>query len=304
MADVSSPFGSEVDPTASAPAVPAAELRRLLSWFADVRRDLPWRHPDAGAWAVLVSEIMLQQTPVVRVLPVYAAWLARWPEPASLAAEASGEAIRAWGRLGYPRRALRLHEAARVVVARHGGHVPDDVDALLALPGVGTYTARAVAAFAHGQRHAVIDTNVRRVVARWRQGRADVATMPLPVVEALLPEPAAEAVLVSAALMELGALVCSARNPACDACPFRDGCAWRAAGYPPGTPRKAQGYAGTDRQARGRMLALLREAPAGCAEVELLAVCHDPEQASRALAGLLTDRLVTRHPDGVVGLPD
>jgi A/G-specific adenine glycosylase len=278
-------------------------VRRLQDWFAEVRRDLPWRDPGAGAWAVLVSEIMLQQTPVVRVLPVYAAWLARWPDPASLAAAPSGEAIRAWGRLGYPRRALRLHEAARLVVERHDGEVPADVDALLALPGVGTYTARAVAAFAHGQRHAVIDTNVRRVVARWRQGRADAVTMPLAAVEELLPAPASEAVVVSAALMELGALVCTARAPACDSCPFRDSCAWRAAGYPPGAARRSQGYAGTDRQVRGRMLALLRDGTAARSEPELLAVCPDPAQAERALAGLLADGLVARGPDGTIGLP-
>src|SRR4051794_6345789 len=151
---------------------------------------------------------MLQQTPVRRVLPVYEQWLSRWPSPAHLAAEASGEAIRAWGRLGYPRRALRLHAAATAIAAEHGGAVPTELEHLLALPGVGSYTARAVAVFAHGQRHAVIDTNVRRVVARWHEGRGDAARMPLATVEGLLPEDDAAAVEVSAALMELGALVC------------------------------------------------------------------------------------------------
>ena len=127
--------------------------------------------PEATPWAVLVSEIMLQQTPVARVLPVYEAWLARWPTPASLAASPAGEAVRAWGRLGYPRRAIRLHATAQALVERHGGEIPSSVDALRALPGIGSYTAAAVASFAFGQRHAVLDTNVRRVLARLINGR-------------------------------------------------------------------------------------------------------------------------------------
>ena len=138
----------------------------VLNWYAEHARDLPWRSPGTSAWAVLVSEVMLQQTPVARVEPVYRAWLERWPTPAALAAEPPGEAVRAWGRLGYPRRALRLHAAATEVVARHGGELPTTYDELRALPGVGEYTAAAVASFAHGARHAVLDTNVRRVLAR------------------------------------------------------------------------------------------------------------------------------------------
>lgn len=273
-----------------------AELERLRSWFAVVRRDLPWRRPDAGAWGVLVSEVMLQQTPVRRVLPVYEQWLARWPTPAQLAAEASGEAIRAWGRLGYPRRALRLHAAATAMVENHDGAVPSELEQLLALPGVGAYTARAVAAFAHGQRHAVIDTNVRRVVARWREGRADAARMPLATVEQLLPADDAAAVEVSAALMELGALVCTARAPRCGDCPMAGTCVWRLAGSPElaAPVRRTQTYAGTDRQMRGRMLLRLREAAAPVSQSELMRVCADPAQAERALAGLLADGLVER----------
>lgn len=282
----------------------AADLERLARWFSVARRDLPWRDPSAGAWAVLVSEVMLQQTPVVRVLPAYRSWLQRWPTPADLAAEPAGEAIRMWGRLGYPRRAVRLHAAAVAVVERHGGIVPDDVDALLALPGVGTYTARAVAAFAHGQRHAVIDTNVRRVVARWWQGRADVAAMPLPVVEVLLPEEPHAAVVVSAALMELGALVCSARSPRCGDCPLAASCAWLSAGRPPmEQPRRRQGYEGTDRQVRGRMLALLRAQDAPAARRDLLGLCPDRAQAHRALDGLLADGLLEPCGDSTVALP-
>src|SRR3954470_7118450 len=134
-------------------------------WYADNARDLPWRRPDVSPWAVLVSEVMLQQTPVARVVPAWQEWMQRWPTPADLAAEPAGEAVRAWGRLGYPRRALRLHTAARAIVEQHGGEVPASYDDLRALPGVGDYTAAAVATFAHGRRHVVLDTNVRRVLA-------------------------------------------------------------------------------------------------------------------------------------------
>src|SRR4051794_13822924 len=277
---------------------------RLSAWFAQSRRDLPWRDPAAGPWAGLVSEGMLQQTPVARVLPIYREWLDRWPTPAALAAASAGDAIRAWGRLGYPRRALRLHAAAGVIVERHDGRVPVDVEELLALPGVGTYTARAVAAFAHGQRHAVIDTNVRRVVSRWQTGRADATTMLLAVVEALLPPEPEQAVVMSAALMELGALVCTARAPRCEGCPLTGSCAWRAAGQPPlERPRRSQTYAGTDRQARGRLLAALRDAAEPLPRHQLLAEWAPQPQADRALAGLLADGLVQETPDGRLALP-
>src|SRR5690242_8151205 len=142
----------------------------VLRWYDEHARELPWRGEQASPWSVMVSEFMLQQTPVARVLPVHAEWLRRWPTPAALAAESTGAAIRAWGRLGYPRRALRLHAAAMVIVERHGGEVPASYDDLLALPGVGDYTAAAIASFAYGRRHVVLDTNVRRVLARWVEG--------------------------------------------------------------------------------------------------------------------------------------
>src|SRR4051794_25044642 len=175
----------------------ALAVPTVLAWYDRAARDLPWRRPDASPWAVLVSELMLQQTPVARVLPAYAAWLERWPTPAALAAEPVAEAIRQWGRLGYPRRALRLHGAAVAITERHSGRVPSDVVDLLALPGVGDYTARAVAAFAFGQRQPVVDTNVRRVVARAIEGRAEAGapstTRDLAALERLLPDDAATA---------------------------------------------------------------------------------------------------------------
>src|SRR5271169_598245 len=197
----------------------------VLDWFSRHARDLPWRGPGTTPWSVLVSEIMLQQTPVARVVPAHQSWLARWPAPAALAAEPAGEAIRQWGRLGYPRRALRLHETAAIVTARHGGAVPDDIDALLALPGIGSYTAAAVASFAFGQRHAVLDTNVRRVLTRLAGGQARVGRAPSTA------EPAVAA-RWSVAVMELGAIVCTAANPRCTACPVAGHCAWLAAGRP------------------------------------------------------------------------
>ncbi len=279
--------------------MPEAELAALaIRWYDQNARDLPWRKPGVGAWPILVSEIMLQQTPVARVLPAWHAWLARWPEPAALAADTPAEAIRMWGRLGYPRRALRLHECAVALVERHGGQVPTDLEQLLALPGVGSYTARAVAAFAYGQRHPVVDTNVRRLVARAVGGQPDAgpATRPADLVatEALLPAEPAVAARASAAFMELGALVCTARSPRCGDCPLAGRCAWRASGRPAptGPTRRPQRYAGTDRQVRGRLLAVLRESTGPVSRERLDLVWADDVQRARALAGLVEDGLV------------
>ncbi|MEV1329528.1 A/G-specific adenine glycosylase [Micromonospora costi] len=267
-------------------------------WYEENARDLPWRKPGVSPWAILVSEVMLQQTPVVRVLPAYEAWLARWPVPAALAEDTPAEAIRMWGRLGYPRRALRLRECAVAILERHGGEVPDRLDQLLALPGVGTYTARAVAAFAYGQRHPVVDTNVRRVVCRAVAGEPDAGptTRPadLTATEALLPDDPPAAALASAAFMELGAVICTARSPRCDRCPVEAICAWRASGQetPAGPTRRPQRYAGTDRQVRGLLLAVLRDATGPVPRQRLDQVWTDGIQRARALAGLVQDGLV------------
>ncbi|MEV7658733.1 A/G-specific adenine glycosylase [Streptomyces anulatus] len=289
---------------------PAASLHTpVIGWFQQHARDLPWRRPEAGAWGVMVSEFMLQQTPVSRVLPVYEQWLARWPRPADLAAEAPGEAVRAWGRLGYPRRALRLHGAAQAITERHGGDVPSEHAQLLALPGIGEYTAAAVASFAYGQRHAVLDTNVRRVFARAASGvqyppNATTAAE-RKLARALLPEEDERAARWAAATMELGALVCTARNEDCDRCPIASQCAWRLAGKPAhqGPPRKGQTYAGTDRQVRGRLLAVLRDSVSPVAQAALDAVWEEPVQRARALDGLVADGLVEPLADGRYRLP-
>ena len=272
----------------------------LLAWYAAHRRDLPWRAPGIDAWAVLVSEVMLQQTPVSRVLPVYLRWLDRWPTPAALAAEPAGEAIRAWERLGYPRRALRLHAAAVAVTTDHDGRVPTDHDTLLALPGIGAYTAAAVAAFAAGGRHAVLDTNVRRVLGRVLDGRAhppaSVSVAERARATALLPADGAAAATWSVALMELGALVCTSRAPRCAHCPLAADCRWLAGGRPEGAPRpRAQAWAGTDRQVRGLIVGVLRAASDPVTADDLAAVWAGPVQ--------LADGLAVLDPDGRYRLP-
>ncbi|MBM6403556.1 A/G-specific adenine glycosylase [Phycicoccus sp. CSK15P-2] len=286
---------------------PATLHDRVLDWYRGAARDLPWRDPSCTPWGVLVSEVMSQQTPVARVEPVWRAWMTRWPTAASLAAASPGDVVRAWGRLGYPRRALRLREAAVALVDRHGGEVPDDEDDLRALPGVGAYTAAALAAFAHGRRTVVVDTNVRRVLARAVQGRA-LASPSLTAAEqrlaaSLVPEDPATSAVWNVAVMELGALVCRARGPECGSCPLEDVCAWVAAGSPPddGPPRRGQAWAGTDRQVRGALVQVLREVSHAVAREALeetvlgrlgLPADRHTDQLDRCLASLVEDGLV------------
>ncbi|RAU91966.1 A/G-specific adenine glycosylase [Mycobacterium colombiense] len=275
----------------------------LVHWYESSRRDLPWREPGVSAWQILVSEFMLQQTPVSRVLPIWTDWVQRWPTPSATAAASAADVLRAWGKLGYPRRAKRLHECAVVIARDHGDVVPDDVDTLLTLPGVGSYTARAIACFAYGQSVPVVDTNVRRVVARVVHGLADAgapsATRDHADVSRLLPADGT-APKFSIALMELGATVCTARAPRCGLCPLGS-CGWRSAGYPPaqGPARRVQTYAGTDRQVRGRLMDVLRanDSPVTRAELDV-AWLTDTAQRDRALYSLLADGLVAQTRDG------
>lgn len=283
----------------------------VLRWYDGQARDLPWRGPERTPWGVLVSEVMLQQTPVARVLPVWQEWLRRWPTPGDLAAEASGEAVRAWGRLGYPRRALRLHQGAGQIRDRHHGQVPSAHTDLLALAGVGSYTAAAVATFGFGQRHAVVDTNVRRVLARAVSGdplpAPSLTRAELELAESLLPDDAPTAARWAVAVMELGALVCTARGPRCGSCPVLDQCAWQRAGAPAydGPARRGQAWHGTDRQVRGLMLALAREVPGPVSTTELVAATSGtpPGQRARALASLVEDGLLEALGDGTYALP-
>lgn len=265
-----------ITPTAPGfPDVPESAIERvqstIIDWFAAAARPLPWRAEGTSAWAVLVSEIMSQQTPVSRVAPRWSEWLERWPTPADLAAAPTAEVLQRWDRLGYPRRALRLQEAARVIADDHDNQVPDTAAALEALPGIGAYTAAAVASFAHGERTTVLDTNVRRVLIRVFAGR-DRPTVSPSRRETVWAEqfvPATDHVAWNAGVMEFGALVCTARSPKCEECPLAEICAWNLAGRPASaTKPKTQKWAGTDRQLRGAIMDVLKAAHAEAAEAD------------------------------------
>lgn len=282
----------------------------VLRWYAAHARDLPWRRPEATPWSVLVSEVMLQQTPVARVEPVWRTWMARWPAAADLAADPPGDAVRAWGGLGYPRRALRLHQTAVAIAGDHGSELPTTPAQLRSLPGVGAYTAAAVAAFAFGYRSAVVDTNVRRVEARLLSGVGQAAptltAAERAVADQALPSDPDRARAWNVAVMELGALVCTARAPHCPDCPVAEHCAWLRAGRPAydGPVRRPQGWAGTDRQARGALLAALRASPVPLRAADLDAAWpQDATQRQRAIDGLLSDGLMQVCVDGSFALP-
>jgi A/G-specific adenine glycosylase len=290
----------------------AAWLPALLEWYGDAARDLPWRRTECsdryGAWGTLVSEFMLQQTPVNRVIPHLEAWLHRWPTPSAMSSATPAEVVHQWANLGYPRRALWLHRAAIEIVERHGGTVPRDVPALLALSGIGEYTARAVAVFHYGDRHPVVDTNTRRVIARVVDGRSQPsppARQDLARMSELLPEPVAESAGFNAAMMELGAVVCTARAPRCDACPLASACAWLAAGRPDtgDTRRRQARFEGSDRQARGAVLRSLREASGHTLPAaDVVADWPDAVQRDRAIDSLIADGLI-EAVDGALLLP-
>jgi A/G-specific adenine glycosylase len=291
------------------PAERGRVVARLLSWYRTNARDLPWRRRDVTPWQVMVSEFMLQQTPVNRVREPWQAWISQWPSPAALAAASAGEAVRAWGRLGYPRRALRLHQAARMITTDYDGRVPDRKEDLLRLPGVGSYTAAAILAFGCGQRQVVLDTNVRRVLARVAGGTASPTPSPgvaeVVRAEQFVPREAARAARWAVASMEFGALVCTARSPRCAECPVAAACRWRQAGFPNEHERQraAQPYHGTDRQCRGALLAVLRSVDADVPLAELEASWADAPQRERALASLLADGLVVHLANGSYALP-
>ena len=276
------------------------DLKSLIEWFTAHQRPLPWREPGTTAWGVLVSEVMLQQTPVARVEPVWREWMSLWPTPADLAGASVADAVRVWATLGYPRRAKNLYQQAVEITSQHGGTVPSDVDALLALPGIGPYTARAVAAFAYGSRHPVADTNVTRVVARVEEGLAfgghwSMVRSMSAVDEVLAEVPDADYPRTNLAIMELGALVCRARSPLCEKCPLATTCRWKSAGYPVDDavkPKKQARYEGSDRQARGRILRALRDSPHPIGLSNLVDAHSPRSQAKRALDSLVSDGLV------------
>ena len=275
-------------------------IEAICAWFDANGRDLPWRRPGTSAWGVLVSEVMSQQTPMSRVIGPWHEWMNRWPTPDDLAEEDSGEAVAAWGRLGYPRLALRLHSCAVAIATEHDGVVPNSYDELVALPGIGDYTASAVVSFAFGGRATVLDTNVRRLIARAESGIANCPTSVTRaervVADALVPDEDARAAKWAVASMELGALVCTARSPQCEVCPIRDSCRWVIDGKPDNAPaRRGQPWKGTDRQCRGVIMDVVRNSPRGVKVQMALSAWPEPDQASRCLESLLDDGLVHRR---------
>jgi A/G-specific adenine glycosylase len=259
---------------------------QILDWGMPRLRDLPWR-ATRDPWLVLVAEVMLQQTQARRVIPVWQAFCAAYPTPRACADASLGDILRVWQGLGYPRRARDLHAAAELIVARHGGRVPDDLAALLDLPGVGRYTARAVLTFAFERDVAVVETNIARVLARVAGRRLTLGEVQ-EFADSLVP--AGDGWAWNQVMMDLGATVCRP-VPACDGCPVRDVCGWQRAGRPEPDPavgsaavsgRQAP-YEGSDRQARGRVLRQLARGPAPAAEFP-----------PRIVAGLITDRLIVR----------
>jgi A/G-specific adenine glycosylase len=264
----------------------------LLEWGTARRRDLPWRR-TRDPWAILVSELMLQQTQVARVVPKYHAFLECFPTPADCAAAPAGDVVRAWSGLGYNRRALNLHRAATVVVERHGGALPDKLDDLLALPGVGPYTARAVLAFAFEQDVGVLDVNAARVLARafgeHQQAGADALV------------PGGHGWAWNQAVLDLGATICIARTPRCDDCPLVDGCRWHSEGPDPARPSNRQStFAGSDREGRGRLVDALRRGPLRHEGIATAAGWpDDPERSHRVVATLIADGLAVADDEGL-----
>jgi A/G-specific adenine glycosylase len=275
----------------------------VLTWYRENKRDLPWR--DSDPWGVLVSEIMLQQTPVARVLPIYIQWMKHWPTAASLAQATPAEVITAWGRLGYPRRALRLHECAKVITTQHNGVVPSTEIELRKLPGVGEYTSAALIAFAFGGRSLVLDINIRRLFSRVVDGVETPKAAPTKSerVERKKLIPEKSAVIWAAATMELGALICTAKKPKCGVCPLADQCKWRNLDFPlSDQPKRTQTWHGTNRQCRGVIVQALRENSA-LSKKEINLLWDVPSQVEKALLTLLEDGLVISIPGQRFSLP-
>jgi A/G-specific adenine glycosylase len=247
----------------------------LLGWFGETARDLPWRRTH-DPYAILVSEVMLQQTQVSRVLERYGPWLERWPTPAALAAAPAADVLRAWSGLGYNRRALNLQNAARRVVEL--GAFPRDVHGLEQLPGIGPYTARAIACFAFGAQVTALDTNVRRVLER-SLGTTDV------------PPPDGRAWDWNQALFDLGAQICLARIPRCDRCPLAPSCPSRGLTYAP--LRRQSRFEGSRRQRRAALVRELAEGPR-----------TDAGYDRDVVESLLADGLAVRRADGLLTLPE
>lgn len=277
--------------------------RALVEWWAEHGRDLPWRR-SRDPWAVLVSELMLQQTQVARVEERYVRFLDRFPTVASCAAAAVGEVIDEWAGLGYNRRAVHLHRAATVCAEQHDGRLPATLDELLALPGVGPYTARAVLVFAHEHDIGLVDTNAGRFVARALAGRPLRAREAQALADDAVPD--GWGWTWGQAVFDLGATVCRKRSPRCDACPIRGHCAWALAGRPAPDPIDGSAgisapqstFDGSDRQGRGRLVDALRRGEVRCRDLATrMGWPDDPTRAERVAATLVRDGLVVREGD-------
>ena len=277
----------------------------LLDWGARELRDLPWRR-TRDPWAILVAETMLQQTQVARVAPRWADFLERWPTATACAAASRAAVLRAWRGLGYNRRAVALHQAAQQVVDDHAGSVPEELDALLALPGVGPYTARAVRVFAHEHDDGVVDVNAARVLARAVAGERLTPRRAQSLADELVPP--GDGWLWNQSVLELGATHCRKRRVTCDTCPLAEHCVWRGVGPDPaegsaGTGGTQSRFEGSDRQGRGRLLDALRAGPVRVAAAAAVTGWEDDERVARVVAGLVEDGLAVR--DGqVLALPD
>ena len=275
----------------------------ITSWFKKNKRDLPWRKSDA--WGVLVSEFMLQQTPVNRVLPAYEAWMKRWPTAASLAKATPAEVITAWGRLGYPRRALRLHECAKEITHNFKGKIPESQAELRELPGIGEYTAAAITAFAFEKRSLVLDINIRRLFARLFDG-VETPTQSATKVEKSRYEeliPKKDPHLWAAATMELGAVICTSQSPKCGICPVASVCTWRSLDYPKSDiVKRRQSWHGTDRQCRGTIVQALRENEV-LTKSQITQLWDVPSQLEKALLTLLDDGLIESRGKNKFSLP-
>lgn len=277
--------------------------KEITNWFKKNKRDLPWRKTDA--WGVLVSEFMLQQTPVNRVLPVYEAWMKRWPTAASLSKATPAEVITAWGRLGYPRRALRLHECAKEITHNLKGKIPESQAELRALPGIGEYTAAAITAFAFEKRSLVLDINIRRLFARLFDG-VETPTQAATKVEKSRYEeliPKKDPHLWAAASMELGAVICTSQSPKCGICPVAHVCTWRSLDYPKSdVVKRRQSWHGTDRQCRGTIVQALRENEV-LTKSQITQLWDVPSQLEKALLTLLDDGLIESRGKNKFSLP-
>jgi len=275
----------------------------IVSWFKKNKRDLPWR--NTTPWGVMVSEYMLQQTPVNRVLPKWNEWMQRWPTPQDLAKATPAQVITAWGRLGYPRRALRLHAAAQIIAEDFNNQIPEDAATLQTLPGIGEYTAAAITAFAFEQQSLVMDVNIRRLLTRIIDGNEHPKPAPTTKEKAsrLALKPDKNAHIWAAATMELGALVCTSKNPICEKCPVISQCNWRKNGYPKtALVRKSQDWQGTDRKCRGTIVQALRENES-LTENAIKKLWPDESQVEKALKTLQEDLLIEAIPRNRYRLP-